>query len=145
MNAQQKAENDLREILTARQDFTDGGTAIRWGGTGLGTPRLRKQSAGSMNNLSNLDSNGLLGGGVRRLQHQLSRPPPTYRHSVQIETYPEGDDEILESLVRSTTQQTLRTQERSRRKARYGERKSRKLLDETIRFKVCLIKFVFVQ
>ena len=51
---------------------------------------------------------------------------PNYRHSVHIETYTEGDDEILESLVRSTTQQPLRANERSRRKARYGERKSRK-------------------
>ena len=108
---EQQADNDLKMILAkSNQLQTDSGT--KWG-TLPGT-KLRRPSTGSMSNLTSINGNTNSNG-----RH-------AYRHSVHIETYNEGEDEILESLVRSTTQQPLRANEKSRRKARYGDRKSRK-------------------
>lgn len=115
---EQQADQDLKSILAGTT--TDYGTengnggGPKWG-TLPGT-KLRRPSTGSMTNLA------ITNGHVHGLGPN-TRPLP-YRHSVHIETYTEGEDEILESLVRSTTQQPLRTNERSRRKARYGDRKS---------------------
>ena len=110
---EQEADQDLKKILTTSTDHlnTNYSTNTKWG-TLPGT-KLRRPSTGSMNNLANINNGS--NGNVH-----------SYRHSVHLETtgYVEGDDEILESLVRTTTQQPLRTNERSRRKARYGDRKS---------------------
>lgn len=121
---EQQADLDLKKILNRSSDLeTDysGSGTTKWG-TLPGT-KLRRPSTGSMSNLSNISngsSNGTLSNGGRQVH--------AYRHSVHIETSPyggEGEDEILESLVRSTTQQPLRANERMRRsKARYGDRKS---------------------
>ncbi|KAH9424111.1 Formin Homology 2 Domain [Dermatophagoides pteronyssinus] len=109
--AKEQAESDLERILTTGGETqVDNGNVTKWG-TLPGT-KLRRPSTGSMNNLV-MNGNG---SGVRGIH--------TYRHSVHVESYGEADDEILESLVRSTTQQPVRAQEKNRRKARYGERKS---------------------
>lgn len=122
-SAQQKADQDLKKILSASSECeNEYSNGTKWG-TLPGT-KLRRPSTGSMSNLSSITGNGTNG-------TPNGRPIHAYRHSVHIETYPEGEDEILESLVRSTTQQPLRANERSRRKARYGERKSRKLTHYT--------------
>lgn len=111
---EQQAEQDLNKILTTSNKFeSEYSNGTKWG-TLPGT-KLRRPSTGSMSNLNHLNQNGNL---------NASRQVHAYRHSVHIETYTEGEDEILESLVRSTTQQPLRPNERSRRKARYGDRKS---------------------
>nr|XP_046910731.1 FH1/FH2 domain-containing protein 3-like isoform X5 [Dermatophagoides farinae] len=109
--AKEHAESDLERILkTGGETQFDNGNVTKWG-TLPGT-KLRRPSTGSMTNLV-INGNG---SGPRGIH--------SYRHSVHVESYGEADDEILESLVRSTTQQPVRAQEKNRRKARYGERKS---------------------
>lgn len=105
---------------------TDGGggsptvNGAKWGT--LPGAKLRRPSTGSMTNLANINlMNGSINGGNMRV-------PPSHRHSVHIDPCSiGGEDELLESLVRTTTQQSMRTNERSRRKARYGDRKSSKI------------------
>ena len=123
---EQQADQDLKKILsTSNEHETDYSSGTKWG-TLPGT-KLRRPSTGSMSNLTSI--NGTANGNAN------GRQVHAYRHSVHIETYTEGEDEILESLVRSTTQQPLRANERSRRKARYGDRKSCKLaVNATVRF-----------
>ena len=119
MNKEQQADNDLKKILQSPTDEVDVGP--RWPQTG--GPKMRRPSHGSMSNLTIINNNTNTQNGFLNV-----RPASTYRHSVHLENYAEGEDEILESLVRSTTQQPVRTLERNRRKARFGDRKSRKLL-----------------
>lgn len=121
---EQQADLDLKKILNRSNDLEteaySGNGTTKWG-TLPGT-KLRRPSTGSMSNLSNISNGSSNGSGVIS---NGGRQMHAYRHSVHIETpYTEGEDEILESLVRSTTQQPLRANERSRRKARYGDRKS---------------------
>ena len=108
---EQQADHELKQLLTNGSDYESegGGRPTKWG-TLPGT-KLRRPSSGSMTNLSNINGT-------------QSRPPLHHRHSVNIEAYTEDNDEILESLVRTTTQQPLKNEQRNRRKARYGERKS---------------------
>lgn len=107
---EQAADDELKQLLTNGSDYESegGGRSTRWGT--LPGAKLRRPSHGSMTNLSNINGS-------------QSRPPLHHRHSVNIEAYTEADDEILESLVRTTTQ-PLKNEQRNRRKARYGDRKS---------------------
>ncbi|CAG2163903.1 unnamed protein product [Oppiella nova] len=101
---EQEADHELKQLLISGSDYESegcGGRPTKWG-TLPGT-KLRRPSSGSMTNLSNLNST-------------QTRPPVHFRHSVNIEAYTEADDEILESLVRTTTQ-PIRNEQRNRRKA----------------------------
>ena len=110
-NKDQETDHELKQLLTNGSDYESegGGRSVKWG-TLPGT-KLRRPSSGSMTNLSNINGS-------------QSRPPLHHRHSVNIEAYSEANDEILESLVRTTTQ-PLKNEQRSRRKVRYSDRKSR--------------------
>ena len=110
---EQEADHELKQLLTNGSDYESegggGGRPTKWGT--LPGAKLRRPSSGSMTNLSNINGS-------------QSRPPLHHRHSVNIEAYTEADDEILESLVRTTTQ-PLKNEQSYRRKARYGDRNSR--------------------
>lgn len=129
VNKEQQADSDLKKILQTPTDEVD--SAPRWPAPGAGSlqgagPKMRRTSHGSMSNLTIIHNNGSMNGGAGGNYLNVQRPNNAYRHSVHLENYTEGEDEILESLVRSTTQQPVRTLERNRRKARFGDRKSRK-------------------
>src|SRR5699024_11168639 len=87
---EQQADNDLKKILTTSNQLnTDYSGGTKWGT--LPGPKLRRPSTGSMRNLTTI--NGMANGNAN------GRQMHAYRHSVHIETYTEGEDEILESLV----------------------------------------------
>jgi hypothetical protein len=109
---EQQADHELKQLLINGSDYESegcGGRVTKWG-TLPGT-KLRRPSSGSMTNLTNLNGT-------------QSRPPAHHRHSVNIETFTEADDEILESLVRTSTQPMRNEQRNRQRSQRYGDRKS---------------------